>query len=57
MDAANDYDSDFETPLGYVGKSTGPGQVYFDVMKTDEHPDISADRVMFCFKKHPLMKY
>ncbi len=35
MDASNDYDQgQFETPIGYVAKSSGPGQVYFEVLKT-----------------------
>ncbi len=35
MDASNDYDQgEFETFIGYVAKSTGPGQVYFEVVKT-----------------------
>ncbi len=55
MDATNDYDSELETPLGYVGKSTGPGQVYFDVVKTDGNDHIEGEQVVHSHLKEMLI--
>ncbi len=60
MDAANDYDSEFETNLGYVAKSTGAGQVYFNVMRlTDpgymEGPQVRHSNVIRYLYLTPLV--
>ncbi len=42
MDESNDYESNFEYPLGYVGLSSGPAKVYFDAVRDDANPYIYA---------------